>query len=185
MNSLLRQLCYLVGLCLLTACVSPPEVTPAMPLLRLPPAALGQPLTAQQQLTVKTRERELRLDVLLEVDANSVRLALLDLGQVMARLQWDGERLETSTVPGWPTAVGGERVLSDLQLMYWPTAAIRQALPDGWTLQEADERTRSLWHQGQRIAVATQESPTRARLLHERDGYALTIDSVFSQDAAR
>ena len=168
---------------LLAACAAPPAPVPddSILLLRLAPAALGQDMVARQHLQVQARERELRLEVLLEVDAQAVRLALLDLGQIVARLQWDGARLDSATVPGWPAAVSAERILSDLQLTYWPVAAIAQALPAGWTV-EAEQQTRVLRQQGQTVVTITRESPTRTRFVHAREGYSLTINSFLLKD---
>jgi hypothetical protein len=66
--------------------------------------------------------------------------------------------------------------------MYWPVAAIRQVLPEGWNL-DADGRTRILRQQGQTIIVVTHETPTRTRFVHEREGYALTVDSIPQKEA--
>jgi hypothetical protein len=134
----------------LLACAAPGVPAPA-PLLRLAPSSLGQTLALQQRLTVQTQGRSQQLDVALEADAQSVHLAVLDLGQVVARLEWDGQVLRESRAAGWPDAVRGERILSDLQLVYWPAEAIRAALPMGWTLA-AQDGTRTL-RSGERTAV--------------------------------
>jgi hypothetical protein len=82
-----------------------------------------------------------QMDLALEADAQAVRLAVLAFGQTMARLDWDGHELKESRAPGFPAAVSGTRVLSDVQLVHWPEPAIRAALPPGWSLQaRADER---------------------------------------------
>jgi hypothetical protein len=121
----------------LAACATPSASTSA-PLLRLQPSALGQTLALQQRLTVQAQGRIQQLDVALEADAQAVHLAVLDLGQVVARLEWDGHALRESRAAGWPDAVRGERILSDLQLVYWPAEAIRPALPAGWSLAVQD-----------------------------------------------
>jgi hypothetical protein len=149
---------------------------PATPLLRLPPSALQRTLALQQQLTVQASERTERVDVLLEADEHSVRVALVSLGQTGASLEWDGRDLRLVQAPWWPRAVSAERVLSDLQLVLWPAEAVRAALPAGWTLEAtASER---LLRQGSDVVMrVSYPSATSAQLEHLRDGYRIRIDS--------
>ncbi len=164
-------------LCLaLSGCGSLPAARAPAPLLRLSPASLGRPLALQQQLTVQARGRAQQLDVLLEADADSVRLAVLSFGQVAARLEWDGRQLQESRAPGWPDAVRAERILGDLQLMYWPLDAIRTALPAGWTVDgTAAERT--LRWQGQPVAEVRYVDGGTMDLVNLEDGYSLHVAS--------
>lgn len=109
-----------------------------IPLLRLPPNALGKTMAEQQRLTLLVPNRTPQtLDVLLEADTQSVRLALMQLGQVAAQLVWDGTDLQVTRSRWWPSDVSAERILSDMQLTYWPLDAIQSALPAGWNI--ADE----------------------------------------------
>lgn len=126
---------------LLAACTSVAPAPPPEPALRLSPASLGRELALQQRMTVQVMGRSQQLDVALEVDAQAVRMAVMDLGHTVARLEWDGRTLQQSRAPGWPASVTGERVLSDLQLVHWPLAAIAPALPAGWSVRlEGGER---------------------------------------------
>jgi hypothetical protein len=152
------------------------------PLLRLPPQALGRSLALQQQLTVDVRgQPERRLDVMLEADPSAVRLALVGPGgQTAARLEWDGLRLDETRAPWLPAAVSSERILSDLQLVLWPAAAIRSALPAGWSLVQDGDRAdapRVLRQQAEDVVTVSYPSATRAELVQHRAGYTLVIDS--------
>lgn len=163
----------------MVGCASAPLPTanePDSPLLRLAPASLGRTLALQQQLTVAARGQTHRLDVILEADADGVRLALMNLGQTVARLEWDGQKLNETRASWWPAAVKGERILSDLQLVLWPAPAISAALPAGWTL-DAREEERVLRREGTVVATVNYPSATRAELVNLRDGYRLSIDS--------
>lgn len=163
----------------ITGCASAPTPTanePDSPLLRLAPASLGRTLALRQQLTVAARGQTHRLDVILEADADSVRLALMNLGQTVARLEWDGQKLTESRASWWPAAVKGERILSDLQLVLWPAPAISAALPGGWTL-DASDKERVLRRQDTVVATVNYTSATHAELVNLRDGYRLSIDS--------
>ncbi len=108
-----------------------------------------------QQLDIQAAGQSRSLDVALEVDAQSVRMAFLQLGQTVARLEWDGRQLEQSLAPGWPKVVSAERVLSDLQLVWWPAEAVRAGLAPGWQLAESPQ-TRELSHEGRVRGVGAQ-----------------------------
>ncbi|MNV44553.1 hypothetical protein D3C71_1363180 [compost metagenome] len=71
----------------------------------------------------------------------------------------------------------GERVLDDLQFALWPAAAIRAALPAGWTLQETDG-VRSLVQGGTPWLVRDTLPDGRVRLRNLAEGYELVIESM-------
>jgi hypothetical protein len=182
LNKFLLMMAALLGL---AACATPPASPPAAgaaPLLRLAPSALGRTLALQQQLTVQAGNRVEHIDVLLEADAQTLRLALLGMGQTGASLEWDGHDLKQTQASWWPRAVKAERVLSELQLALWPADAVRQALPPGWTL-EADAATRLLRQGDQAVIRIRYPSPTRVELLHLRDGYRIDAESRNLEDA--
>ena len=167
----------LVAAVLLAGCATPtvPASDPA-PVLRLSPASLGHELQAQQQLAVTTRGQSHRVDVLLEVDAAAVRLALVTFGQTAARLEWDGNAFTEDRAAWLPAAVSGERILSDLQLALWPEAAVRAALPPGWFL-DATPAGRTLRQRDVTVVTVAYPSPSRITLDQRHDGYQLVIDT--------
>ena len=169
----------------LGACASaPPRAAPReTPQLRLAPALLGHPLNLQQHLTLQAPGRDQQLDVLLEADARHVQLAVVAMGQVAARLAWDGTTLEEERAPWWPQAVSGSRILSDLQLTLWPVAAIQAALPAGWTLAESGN-VRTLSQDGEVVTVITHTAPAVVELDQRREHFKLKIESRASGDAA-
>ena len=169
----------------LGACASaPPRATPhEAPQLRLAPALLGHPLSLQQHLTLQAPGRDQQLDVLLEADARHVQLGVVAMGQVAARLDWDGTTLEEERAPWWPQAVSGSRILSDLQLTLWPAAAIQAALPAGWTFVESAD-VRTLRQDGEVVTVITRTAPTVVELDQRREHFKLKIESRASGDAA-
>lgn len=182
-------LCCGIGLALLGGCAAPrptyqpavehcgvPATPDATPLLRLAPSALGRAIAVQQQLTVTAKDQTRRIDVALEVDDGAVRLAVLAMGQTAARLVWDGTRLDETRAAWLPSAVSGERILSDLQLALWPEDAVRDALPTGWFL-DAGPGARTLRFHRTVVATVAYPTPTRIELAQLRDGYQLVIDS--------
>lgn len=139
-----------VAVCVLAGCASGPVATGAAPLLlALAPAALGCSVAVQQQLTVHPPSRAAQtLDALLEVDGQAVHLALFHMGQRMGALHWDGQQLQAELSRWWPAQLPPAQVLSDMQLALWPVAAIAQALPAGWQVQETAQG-RILSYKGQ------------------------------------
>ncbi len=142
--------------------------------LRLAPASLGRELALQQQLIFSFRQSLYTLDALLEVDALEVRLAVQSFGRPVLRLHWDGVELQQRRFDGLPAALRGEAVLSDLQLTYWPVAAIRAALPDDWSLSEGDG-ARRLYRGGREIVRIEYLSPQRIEIVRLASGSRLTI----------
>lgn len=169
-----------LGLLLLAGCATAPARSPAdgaMPALRLAPAALGHELALQQRLGFEHGDRRDSLDALVEVDASSLRLVMHAQGQVALRLEWDGTTLRQQRADWLPATLSAERVLDDLQLVFWPADAINHALPAGWRLREG-AGIRELMHRGEVVATVTFPDPTRARLQQHRQGYRLDIQSV-------
>ena len=159
----------------LAGCATPAPLREA-PQLRLAPALLGRALNLQQHLTLQAPGRDQQLDVLLEADPRHVQLGVLAMGQVAARLDWDGTTLTESKASWWPAAVSGSRILSDLQLTLWPVAAIQAQLPAGWQLAE-DGNVRTLTQDGQAVTVITRISPLLVEIDQRREHFKLKIES--------
>lgn len=160
---------------LLAACASAPPAAQDQLTLRLPPASLGRELALQQRMTVSAYGQSQQMDVAIEVDAQAVRMAVLAFGQTVARLEWDGHDLSESRVKGWPEAVTGARVLSDLQLVHWPLEAIRPALPVGWRIDlEGSERV--VRHDGAPVIRVRYPVPGSAELDNLAGRYHLKLE---------
>jgi hypothetical protein len=155
----------------------------AAPQLRLAPALLGRPLNVQQHLTLQAPGHDQQLDVLLEVDEHHVQLGVLAMGQVAARLDWDGVTLTEDKAAWWPQAVSGSRILSDLQLTLWPVAAIQAVLPAGWRLVESGNQ-RTLTDDGAVVTVVTRTAPQVVELDQRREHFKLKIESRELGEAA-
>jgi hypothetical protein len=173
-----------VGLVGALACAGP-RVTPAaneLPAFALSPASCGCVLALDQRLTVFRGDATHTLDARLEVDGASVRVALLSAGQPLGRLTWDGVHLEAQVPPGWPDAVTPRRVLSDLQAVWWPEAALRSALSSPWTL-EGDATSRRFRRAGAEVVSIQYEGrgPAFPKVVLEHRGrYRLDIESTES-----
>lgn len=176
----------LLSTLLLAACAGTPVRAPtadaaaaavAEPALQLAPASLGRELALQQRLTFRVGERRDTVDALVEADAASVRVLVHMQGQVALRLDWDGQVLQQQRADWLPAQLQGERVFADLQLVYWPAAAIRAVLPAGWQLDDAPER-RQLRHDGELVVDVRYPSPARVELERPGQGLSLLIEST-------
>lgn len=114
------------------------------------------------------------LDVAFEADASSVRLAVMQLNHTIARLDWDGIRIEQKFAAGWPKVVRAERVLSDLQMVWWPLSAIQSELTHGWTVRESDT-IREFLHGDKIVTTVTITSSRSIELIQVEEGYRVLI----------
>ena len=148
----------------------------AIPALRLPPSALPEPLALQQRLSFRRGDKHDTVDALVESDGTQTRLVIHAMGQVALRLDWDGHELHQQRASWLPSVLDGERVLTDLQLVFWPVPAISAALPQGWSLTE--EGGRRVLRRGHEV-VASVDYPEalHARLEQHALGYTLDIQS--------
>jgi len=170
-------------LALLAGCVTTPRPPPPATelTLKLSPASLGRELALSQRITV-VREGERRsFDAQLEADASSVRIAAVAMGQTVASLTWDGKTLEQRVSQHVPEAITAERILSDVQLAWWPADAVRAGLPAGYRLEEQGAE-RTIFEGDAKVATLTYEgTPPAWRkvvLTKHRYGYQLDIESV-------
>ncbi|KFN47112.1 DUF3261 domain-containing protein [Arenimonas metalli] len=168
-----------LALLALAACTPPATRPPAeaAPLFALAPSALPGGLAEQQRLAFEHGDRRETVDAMVQADADAVRLVIHAQGQVALRLDWDGEQLTQKRMPWVPESLDGARVLSDLQLVFWPAEALRTQLPAGWTLDE-DGARRTLRDANGPVAWVDREDAD-TRVLHQaRLRYRLRIDSV-------
>lgn len=181
----LRRLAALSLALALAACATvPSRVAVELPVLQLPPSALGRSMALQQRLEFVFGREQRELDALLEVDAQQVRLAVQALGRSGVTLVWDGTTLQQTRADWLPATVRGERVLDDLQFVHWPVEAIGSALPVGWAVDEAANGTRVLRQGGEVWLRATHRAANTVELENRAEGYRLVVHSVALLDAS-
>lgn len=165
---------------LLAACGTAPQA-PTRLGLRLAPAALGETISVQQQLTVERAGTKNDLVAALEVDPQRVSLVGLAMGMRVLSLDFDGRGMKEWRHAMLPAQVRAADVLEDLQLTLWPLAEIARALPPGWTIVDTGLR-RTLSRQGAVVATVTYSTMPRwqgtAVLDNARYGYRLTVVSA-------
>jgi len=184
-----RRLIVLLAAALLAACAqtaAPPAA--GVPSLRLSPASFGASLSLVQRLTVQQLPSAARrsapeqsLEAQLEIEPGELRLAAFALNQRVLMLRWDGLALQTQRHALLPAEVDAERVLRDVQLVYWPLAAVAAALPAGWTVADADSQRLLSFGDQVQVLIDYAGLPRwqgRAELDNRREGYRLTIEST-------
>ncbi|PRH83222.1 DUF3261 domain-containing protein [Arenimonas caeni] len=180
----MQRLMPLLLCALLAGCAGTPVRTTApaadLPMLRLAPSALPGGMASQQRLVFDQGGRRDSIDAMVEVDTAGVRVVLHQQGQVLLRLDWDGDSLHEQRSAGLPDTLAGERVLTDLQLVHWPAAAIAAALPAGWRLASRQGH-RELLQGGARVVAIDYPRDGEALLHNERVGYRLSIHSMAVQ----
>jgi hypothetical protein len=148
--------------------------------LSLSPASCRCALSLDQRLTVFDGVNTHGVDARLEVDDASVDVALVSSGQVVGALHWDGTHVEARSASAWPPVVTPGRVLSDVQLVWWPAAAVRAGLPPGWVLEE-EPLARRLRRDGLDTVSVRYEGTApawRRVVLEHRGRYTIEIESV-------
>jgi hypothetical protein len=169
-----------LGILIFGGCAVPAH-QPARLGLKLAPSALGESISLQQHLTVERNGRVDELDAVLEVDPRHLGLVGLALGQRVLTLHYDGQMLNGWRHPMFPAAVRDEDILEDLQLILWPTDAVRQALPNGWRIEENGLRRTLLIGEMPMIVINYSGQPRwsgKAELSNLRYQYRLIIQSV-------
>jgi hypothetical protein len=160
----------------------PASVVAGLPVLA--PATLGESRTAQQVLHVAFGGRDATLSAVLSITPE--RLQVVGLNAVGLRLftvEYAGGELKSERSPGLPSEVDPARVLADLQLAFWPLAALQAATRDtAYEISEPYARARRLKRDGRLIAEVhyADDRPWNGRvwLSNFEHGYSLAVDSA-------
>ncbi len=186
----LRHLLALLAALTMSACMLLPAAPPSrLPLLHLSPSDFGSSVSLSQRLTlinVKNAQAqklsgERSLDSLLEINAEEVQMAGFAIGRRLLTLHWDGKTLNANQDRLLPWRADPERILRDIQLAFWPSAAIIATLPNGWTLEDSDT-ARTLYHHGlPEVHISFSGTPRwqgTTTLDNRAEGYLLKIEST-------
>ena len=107
-------------------------------LFLLAPAAAGFEASLTHEVTFDRGTAHFEGMAIVEVSSADVVLAgLSPFGTRMLSLRWDGKRLSQERDASLPKQLPLEIILRDIQLVFWPAAAIRSALPGmRWALSD-------------------------------------------------
>jgi Protein of unknown function (DUF3261) len=149
----------------------------------LAPATLGSERAANQIVRGALGERELTMNCVVTVKGGAMSIVGLSaMGVRLFTLTYDGQSTSVDSVMAMPPQLTPERLLADLQLVFWPLETLKQPLATaGWTVSEASPGTRRLRHDDQLVAEVHYASSDpwsgRSWLVNLQYGYTLNIDS--------
>ena len=169
-------------LMMLGACAgSEPTATVLPPLVS--PASLGSERVVSQVVRGALGSREITFNCVVTIKDDAMTLVGMNsLGLRMFTIRYDGNAVQSEMAPGLQGAFTPERLLADMQLVFWPFASLEKPLREaGWELSEPSPGSRRLRHAGRLIAEAhyagTDPWSARSWLVNFDHGYSLQIDT--------
>jgi len=169
---------------LLNACAQAPvqsQASPPRPLAA--PATLQTDRVAQQIVRGAFGEREMTMNCIVSVRGDLLTvIGLTALGARVFTIRYDGSQVQVEKELPTPPQLTAERLLADIQLAFWPSAALQPVLAQqGWRLTEPFPRTRRLWRGSALVGEVhyDDDDPWRGRswLVNLQHGYTLGIES--------
>jgi Protein of unknown function (DUF3261) len=181
----------------LVGCVNQRQVagndTDSWPLLA--PATLGVAITSNQVLRVAFGERDATLNCVVAVTPEKITIiGMTALGLRAFTVKYDGKQVSAEAQAAVPQAIPPNRLVNDLQFVYWPLATLQQAFANSeWQVTEPAPNTRRL-RRGERLVAEVHYAQTkvaneqganrfvdqwngRAWLVNFEHGYSLNIES--------
>lgn len=175
-----------LALLMLGACAGSPQVVPApatAPLPLVAPASLGSERVVTQVVRGAFGSRELTFNCVVTVKDGAMTLVGVNsLGLRLFTIRYDGKTVNSEAAPAVQGALIPERLLADMQLVFWPFASLEKPLHEaGWQLSEPAPGIRRLRHGDRLIAeahyVGADPWSARSWLVNFEHGYSLQIDS--------
>ena len=141
---------------LLSACATvpaPPDSTAAV-LPVLPAASLGQSRSAQQIVRAAFADTEATMQCVVEITPQRMSVVALNaMGLRLFSVAVEDGQTTVERMPGVPEQIQPERILSDIQLAFWPLKKLQQSYRGTpWQVSEPFAGTRRLKREGRLIA---------------------------------
>ena len=141
---------------LLSACATvpaPPDST-AVALPVLPAASLGQSRSAQQIVRAAFADTEATMQCVVEITPQRMSVVALNaMGLRLFSVAVEDGQTTVERMPGVPEQIQPERILSDIQLAFWPLDKLQQSYRGtDWQVSEPFANTRRLKRNGRLIA---------------------------------
>ena len=146
----------------------------------LPPASFGRSLELEQLLQGRFRDEPFQLRIHIEIEAEQLLVVGLTTVQTRAfALRYDGKSLEFQNYTGRDMPFPAGMILSDIQLVLWPTLPEHQ----GWHVVDYAATQRRLVFFDDRLVSWIQYNGTSAMqgetlLANMQYGYQLRIRTV-------
>lgn len=179
-----RPFVAVVAIVALAACAGTrrPAAAPAVVRPLASPAA-GADHTVSQVVRGAVGAREMTLNCVVTVQGGAMNVVGLNaMGVRLFTIRYDGMQVVAEKGLPLPKQLTPERLLADLQLVYWPVAGLEGPLRTaGFELSEPAPATRRLRRAGQLIAevhyAGADPWQGRSWLVNFEHGYSLQIDS--------
>jgi hypothetical protein len=181
----MRSVLVFIAAFLLAGCASPTtRVSTAegsRPLLA--PQTLGAERSASQIVRGALGERELAINCVVTVKEGAMTIVGLSaMGVRIFTIKYDGVATSVENTLPIPPQLTPEKLLADLQLVYWPLAALEKPLAAaGWQISESAPGTRRLRRDTQLVAevhyAGSDPWAGRSWLVNLEHGYTLNIES--------
>jgi hypothetical protein len=152
--------------------------------LRPMASPVGPSRRVVQQITALWPDRKETLLCVLELDKQHIAMAgLTNDGVSLFNLTYDGETIALDKSPLLPDSVAPEFIVTDLQLVYWPVAALQKSLRDSSWRLEVDISHRRLYYQGSKMVevnylLPDEIWPKSVELINHRQNYRLQIKTL-------
>ena len=151
----------------------------------LPAASLGHSHSAQQIVRAAFADNEATMQCVVDITPQHMSVVALNaMGLRLFSIRVENGETTVERMPGVPEQIQPERILSDIQLAYWPLEKLQQAYRgSAWQVSEPFASTRRLKHDGRLIAevhyAQTGKDPWRERLWlsNYQFGYSLSVTS--------
>jgi hypothetical protein len=179
---------------LLGGCASVQTSSPAgsghLPIPPLPAATLGETRNALQIVRAAFGQQEATMQSAVDITPERMQVvALSAMGLRLFSVTVENGKTTVERAPGIPEQVQPEQILRDIQLCYWPLAALQagyQGTP--WDVSEPFAGTRRLKRDGRLIAEIHYSKPgadpwrSRLWLANFEYGYSLAVDPAPSDN---
>ncbi|MCF6259900.1 MAG: DUF3261 domain-containing protein [Gammaproteobacteria bacterium] len=127
----------------------------------LPPDTIKQSVTVLLKLDSSQGEVSYHREAVLNVDAERIYLVILGpLGQRLATLDFDGQRLTVDRSSPIPFDASLEKLLGELQMIFWPLTALNAGeWNQDWFFDEK-KNIRLVYHKQKLVAEIHRHSPS-------------------------
>jgi len=149
----------------------------------LPPESLNRNIGVIQKIHVRTLDEEFVYDSVVEIANDHIQMLLLQpWGQRIAALFYDGDEFQLVRAPGASTKLPFRRMLSTMQVIFWPSRAIMARHDESSWIVVDSENMREIYRNQQLIGIAEYDQrktwPGNVIYWDITYNYQITISSV-------
>ena len=147
----------------------------------LSPSAYGRSVQIRQIITITSENIEHVVQALLFITTERLHVALLSAeGQRLATIHYNGQSLELETIPETIHTLSARRIVTQLQLVLWPTRAWEKNLSGtGWQIVSSNDKRQLLFQEHPEITVHYKDAAqTTTTLVDYKYSYHITITTI-------